>query len=141
MPRPCDARDRARPSCGRGTRRRLRRGTVRGPSPDHRSRDPIGQLFHVTFTPMRHLPWVAWLAVACSGPSRAPTDIGDGRGTRTVTYAPLGMKADAKVRTQAVILGTDAKGGSTVIPLVDGEGRTKLDTMVVKIGGGAVSGE
>jgi uncharacterized protein len=84
---------------------------------------------------------VAWLAVACSGPSRAPTDTGDGRGTRTVTYAPLGMKADAKVRTQAVILGTDAKGGSTVIPLVDGEGRTKLDTMVVKIGGGAVSGE
>jgi uncharacterized protein len=81
------------------------------------------------------------VAVACSGPARTPSTDGETRGAKTRTYKPLEMKADAKVRTQAVILGTDTKGGSTVIPLVDGEGAVKLDTMVVKVGDGTVTGE
>jgi uncharacterized protein len=76
----------------------------------------------------------------CSGPARTPATK-KLEGPQTVTYAPLAMKADAKAPAQAVILGTDAKGGSTVIPLVDGEGVVKLDTMVVSIGGGKLSGD
>ncbi len=33
------------------------------------------------------------------------------------TYEPLAFKADARLATQAVILGTDDKGGSTILPL------------------------
>jgi hypothetical protein len=89
---------------------------------------------------MRKALVAAALVVACSGPARTPSTDGP-RTAKTKTYAPLEMKADAKVGNQAVILGTDAKGGSTVIPLVDGEGRAVLDTMVVKVGGTEVTGE
>lgn len=34
------------------------------------------------------------------------------------TYEPLAFKTDARLSTQAVILGTDDKGGSTILPLL-----------------------
>jgi len=77
---------------------------------------------------------------ACGGPGRPSTPTGT-RTAHTKKYAPLEMRADAKVVNQAVILGTDAKGGSTVIPLVDGAGSAKLDTMVVKVGGTTMVGD
>ena len=50
------------------------------------------------------------------------------------TYGPLGIKADAKLPSQAVILGTDDKNGSTIIPLAAGAGAATVDAMFVKRG-------
>jgi photosystem II stability/assembly factor-like uncharacterized protein len=41
------------------------------------------------------------------------------------TYGPLGMKADSKAPNQAVILGTDDKNGSTILPLPVVTGRMR----------------
>src|SRR5512146_3275846 len=49
------------------------------------------------------------------------------------TYAPLGIKADSKSPNQAVILGTDTKNGSTILPLPAVAGKTAVDAMVVKM--------
>lgn len=55
------------------------------------------------------------LALSCGAPQRpgAPVDAG----VAGKPYAPLAFKADAKAPAQAVILGTDAAGGSTLLPL------------------------
>jgi hypothetical protein len=90
---------------------------------------------------MTRIALVLAVLSACSGTGRTPTSGRRLEGATTVQYAPLQMKADAKAANQAVILGTDAKGGSTVIPLVDGEGSAKLDTMVVRVGDGTMTGE
>ena len=50
------------------------------------------------------------------------------------TYAPLGIKVDSKSPHQAVILGTDAKDGSTIVPLRGTTGKTNVDAMFVKLG-------
>jgi uncharacterized protein len=52
---------------------------------------------------------------------------------KVVTYSPLGIKADAKAPQQAVILGTDDKAGSTVIPLPAAQSRAAVDAMFVKM--------
>jgi uncharacterized protein len=49
------------------------------------------------------------------------------------TYGPLGMKADSKAPNQAVILGTDDKNGSTILPLPVVTGRIGVDAMFVKM--------
>jgi hypothetical protein len=65
---------------------------------------------------MRYVVLVAALALACGAPQRAakkppaPT-------YAVKRYAPLEIKADAKAPGQAVILGTDERDGSTVLPL------------------------
>src|SRR5436190_4259731 len=74
------------------------------------------------------------LVTACSGPARPTGPTKPGRTARTVRYAPLAMKADAKVPSQAVILGTDAAGGSTVLPLVEGEGHATVGGIRLTIG-------
>jgi hypothetical protein len=49
------------------------------------------------------------------------------------TYGPLGIKADSKAPNQAVILGTDDKNGSTILPLPVAMGKTAVDAMFVKM--------
>jgi uncharacterized protein len=49
------------------------------------------------------------------------------------TYAPLGAKADSKAPDQAVILGTDAKDGSTILPLPVGAARANVDALFVRL--------
>src|SRR6188472_2299357 len=74
----------------------------------------------------------ACVVLACGGPQRPaqkpepPLEV--------KTYGPLGIKADAKAPNQAVILGTDAKDGSTIVPLPVSAGKTSVDAMFVKLG-------
>jgi hypothetical protein len=56
-------------------------------------------------------------------------------GTQVKTYGVLGIKADAKAPQQAVILGTDARNGSTVVPLPITQARANVDAMFVRMGG------
>lgn len=78
-------------------------------------------------------------ALACGG-SQKPAP-GGGQGTKQKTYDPFGMKDDAKVTSQAVILGTDEKNGSTVLPLPAMASKGLVDAMFVRMGGGeAASG-
>ena len=75
-------------------------------------------------------------------PSPAPVGPGGnaGAGGTTKQLDPLGIKTDAKAPNQALILGTDAKGGSTIIPLVDGESTSSVDSMWVRLGPPASGG-
>ena len=78
------------------------------------------------------------LVVGC-GPK---PDAGGGEaavgGTKKV--APLAIKDDAKAPNQALILGTDTDGGSTIIPLATGESTVSVDSMWVKMGPPATGG-
>jgi hypothetical protein len=56
------------------------------------------------------------------------------------TFAPLGMKTDAKAPNQAVILGTDAHNGSTILPLAGAQPRTYVDALFTKAPGDAAGG-
>jgi uncharacterized protein len=58
---------------------------------------------------------------------------------RVITYGPLGLKADAKQPNQAVILGTDDKNGSTVIPLPSAQSKATVDALYVQMGGAAIA--
>jgi hypothetical protein len=72
------------------------------------------------------------LALSCGSPQHG----GDGGGgPRVVTYGPLGIKSDAKAPNQAVILGTDANNGSTVLPLPTATAKAHVDAMYVQMGG------
>ena len=83
---------------------------------------------------------VVALLAACGGGQHGTTG-GGGSGTAglgsatTKSYAPLGIKDDAKTPSQAVILGTDDKNGSTVLPLPDAQSKAMVDAMCVKMGG------
>lgn len=74
----------------------------------------------------------ACLALACGSPQRpAPTR----EPTLEIkTYAPLGFKADANAPNLAVILGTDAKDGSTIVPLPAVTDPISVDALFVKLG-------
>jgi hypothetical protein len=82
---------------------------------------------------------VAIALVTACGPSAhgpgatAPT-------ATTKTLAPLAIKDDAKSPAQALILGTDVTGGSTVVPLVGKEATVTVDAMFVITGGPTVTG-
>ena len=83
----------------------------------------------------------ALAAAAACGPSGAPAPPGPRpvqAGTKQV--APLQIEEEAKSPAQALILGTDAKGGSTVLPLAGAESRVSVDSMWVRMGGGPAVG-
>src|SRR5512144_690209 len=67
-------------------------------------------------------------ALGCGGPhgpALAP------RAVSTQHYQPLGMRADARLIDQAVILGTDTTDGSTVLPIPTTPSTAVVDAMFV----------
>jgi uncharacterized protein len=82
----------------------------------------------------RRVVAVVCLALSCGGPQRRASK--DDPAFEVKTYGPLGIKADSKAPNQAVILGTDIKDGSTIIPLPVAAGKTVVDAMFVKLGDG-----
>ncbi|HEY5937705.1 MAG TPA: S16 family serine protease, partial [Kofleriaceae bacterium] len=72
----------------------------------------------------------ACLALSCGGQQRAATS---GPALEVKTYGPLGSKADSKAPNQAVILGTDDKDGSTIVPLPVAAGKTTVDAMFIRL--------
>jgi len=79
-------------------------------------------------------------AAACGGPpaTTPPGPKAVAGGVKQVT--PLQFKDDAKAPAQALILGTDAKGGSTVVPLAGVESKATVDSMWVRTGDGPAVG-
>src|ERR1051325_6414520 len=73
------------------------------------------------------------LIAACGSPQHAPKP--EEPGPRVITYSPLGIKSDAKQKNQAVILGTDANTGPTLLPLPGATAQASVDAMFVKLGG------
>lgn len=76
------------------------------------------------------------LALSCGHPQKGGGGAGGTGGTSTKNYDPLGIKDDAKAANQAVILGTDEKNGSTVLPLPALPSKGLVDAMFVRLGGG-----
>jgi uncharacterized protein len=77
--------------------------------------------------------WAAFglLVLSCGGSQHGGSDAEP----RVVTYGPLGLKADAKNQGLAVILGTDAHNGSTILPLPVASAKAQVDAMFVVMGG------
>jgi uncharacterized protein len=82
----------------------------------------------------RRVVAVVCLALSCGGPQRTAPKSESAYEVKT--YGPLGIKADSKAPNQAVILGTDLKDGSTIVPLPVATGKTVVDAMFVKLGDG-----
>ncbi|MBL9018288.1 MAG: hypothetical protein JNL83_29140 [Myxococcales bacterium] len=80
------------------------------------------------------------LALSCGSPQKGGGGKTGGDGTSTRTYQPFGIKDDAKAANQAVILGTDDKNGSTVLPLPALPSKGLVDAMFVKLGISTASG-
>ncbi len=78
------------------------------------------------------------VALSCGRPPRGPAQ--PMPGTSQKAYGVLGIKTDAKLASQAVILGTDAQNGSTVLPLPATPSKALVDAMFVKLGVGVASG-
>src|SRR5215210_2391275 len=76
---------------------------------------------------------LALFVVAC-GSSKTPTQQPTGGSNEQKDYKPLTIKDDAKSPNQAVILGTDAKNGSTVVRLPAMGMKGTVDAMWVKLG-------
>jgi uncharacterized protein len=95
----------------------------------------------VSWEPRAVVALSVFATVAACGPSGPTTPSGPGAvkaGTKQV--APLQIVEDSKSPAQALILGTDIKGGSTVLPLAGAESRVSVDSMWVRIGGGPAVG-
>jgi hypothetical protein len=75
---------------------------------------------------------LALAVLSCGAPQKKAQPL---PGTQVKTYGVLGIKADAKAPQQAVILGTDAKNGSTVVPLPTSQAKAMVDAMFVRLGG------
>jgi len=90
--------------------------------------------------PLRSSSLLAAIAVvACGGaPSHEAAVEIPGATRKTVT--PLDIKADANAPYQALILGTDASGGSTIIPLAQGASTARVDSMWFELGPPAIGG-
>ncbi len=71
------------------------------------------------------------LSMSCGGGTTTTTQTLPG--TSTKTFAPLTIKDEAKAANQAVILGTDDRNGSTVLPLTLTPTRGLVDAMFVKL--------
>jgi len=79
---------------------------------------------------------VAATAPACSGgASGKPSPPAQPAPPAPRAFAPLAIKADAKAPTQAVILGTDERNGSTIVPLVAAPATGLVDALFVRLGG------
>ncbi len=74
------------------------------------------------------------IAVACGGGGTQPNKPQPPAGG-SKDFAPLTIKEDAKAPNQAVILGTDEKNGSTIVPITGAAAKGLVDAMYVKIGG------
>ena len=78
--------------------------------------------------------------VACTPPPAAPksgpTPVAGG----PAQIRPLAFAAEAKRGDAALILGTDDRGGSTVVPLAVGERKVLVDSLYVMTGGGTAIG-
>lgn len=70
-------------------------------------------------------------SISCGGSTKTGTT--PLPGTAQKDYAPLTIKDDAKSANQAVILGTDDRNGSTVLPLPLHPTRGLVDAMFVKL--------
>src|SRR4051812_451418 len=77
--------------------------------------------------------WAAYAGIALSCGSPAPVAPKPEPPLEVKTYAPLGIKLDSKSPNQAVILGTDEKKGSTILPLPAATAKTSVDAMFVKL--------
>jgi uncharacterized protein len=77
------------------------------------------------------------LVLGC-GPK--PDGGGGGGGGGVVKVTPGDIEAEAKAPNQALILGTDTSGGSTIIALAEGESSVSVDSMWVKMGPPASGG-
>ncbi len=77
---------------------------------------------------MRRLA-LACLLLSCGAPQKPTTS---DQASAVKTYSPLGIKSDAKAPNQALILGTDGKDGSTIIPLPVAPGNAAVDAIVVQ---------
>ncbi len=75
------------------------------------------------------------VAFACGAPKPPPTKVTTQPNAQK-NYGPLTIKRDAKLPNQAVILGTDDKNGSTVVPLPAIPTKGIVDAMFVRMGGG-----
>ena len=83
--------------------------------------------------------FVAALMISCGGSHGSTTPAAKNPGTPLAgtsqkAYQPMTVKADAKQANQAVILGTDDKNGSTVVPLPTAMTKATVDAMWVKLG-------
>lgn len=78
------------------------------------------------------------VVVGC-GPTAQPPGGGAGGGS-TVKVTAGDIKDEAKAPNQALILGTDTNGGSTIIQLAEGESSVSVDSMWVKMGPPASGG-
>ncbi|MGN6109084.1 MAG: S16 family serine protease [Kofleriaceae bacterium] len=80
----------------------------------------------------RALPIALATAFACRTPK--PVAAPEASKADHKTYEPLTIKDDAKAPTQAVILGTDERNGSTVVPLRATPSTGVVDALWVKLG-------
>ncbi len=74
---------------------------------------------------------VAALVAACGSAQHGPAK--QEPAPKVVMYGPMGIKADAKAPNQAAILGTDDKGGSTVIAIPAAPSTVVVDAMDAKL--------
>jgi hypothetical protein len=74
-------------------------------------------------------------AAACSGGGGKPSPPAPPAPPAAKAFAPLAIKADAKAPTQAVILGTDERNGSTIVPIVGAPSAGVVDALFVRLGG------
>ena len=79
---------------------------------------------------------VAACAPSPASPTPGPKPIAGG----PATVRPLAFAGDAKRGDRALILGTDDKGGSTVVPLAPGERKVSVDSLYVITGGEVPTG-
>ena len=74
---------------------------------------------------------LALVAMGCGHPTKAAGPEAQGLGTfRQVD--PKAYRSEAKAAGQALILGTDPRGGATVVPLVGGPSAVTVDVMTVR---------
>jgi hypothetical protein len=88
---------------------------------------------------MRTLRGALIVLVACGAPPPAKLP-NAGPPLVVKTFAPLGMKGDAKAPNQAVILGTDANNGSTILPLAVAQPTTYIDALFARTTGDVTGG-
>lgn len=82
-----------------------------------------------------HAPALLLIAVACGGGGKPPAQPAPAPAPAAKSFAPLSIKQDCKAPNQAVILGTDEKNGSTIVPITGVPAKGLVDAMFVKLGG------